>query len=63
MTEIIEEPGGLPEEKVNLSLEEMLENMDPSSTIEVIKCSICKNWVPRMIVRYSVGQWGRKWGA
>ena len=28
MTEIIEEPGGLPEEKVNLSLEEMLENMD-----------------------------------
>lgn len=63
MTEIIEEPGGLPEEKVNLSLEEMLENMDPSSTIEVIKCSICKNWVPRMIVRYNVGQWGRKWGA
>jgi len=51
MTETIEESVGSPEEKVNLSLEAMLENMDPSATIEVIKCSICKNWVPRMIVR------------
>ena len=40
-----------PEEKVIMSMEDILERMDPAAMLEVIKCSICKNWVPRIVIR------------